>query len=131
DCRLDAHRLRFAGGKRSDIMKGLSFTAELTCGQVRSDGFTASDLKFSAEANNGIFDLDPVTLRVFGTHGSGSLRAEFSSAVPLYHVRYSLSQFPIEEFFKSVSPKVVAVGRMDFSADLSMQGKTVKELRQS
>jgi uncharacterized protein involved in outer membrane biogenesis len=131
DCRLDAHRVRFAGGKRSDIMKGLSFSAEVTCGQVRRDGFTVSDLKFSSEANNGLFDLEPVTMRVFGTEGSGSIRADFSGAVPLYHVRYSLSQFPIEEFFKTLSPKVIAAGRMDFSANLSMQGNTVRELRQT
>jgi uncharacterized protein involved in outer membrane biogenesis len=131
DCRLDAHRLRFAGGKRSDIMKDLSFSAELACGQFRSDRFTASDLKFSVETKNGVFDLQSVTTRVFNTQGSGSIRADFSGAVPLYHVRYSLSQFPIEEFFKTLSPKLVAAGRMDFSANLSMQGKTVKELRQT
>ena len=44
---------------------------------------------------------------------------------------YTLAQFPIEEFFKTLSPKKVAAGRMDFSANLSMQGTTVKEMRQS
>jgi uncharacterized protein involved in outer membrane biogenesis len=131
DCRLEAHRLRLAGGKRSDIMKNLFFSAQLSCGQVRNHGVTVSDLKFSAEANNGVFDLEPVTMRVFGTQGSGGIRVDFSGGVPLYHVRYSLPQFPIEEFFKTLSPKLVAAGRMDFSANLSMQGRTVKELRQT
>jgi len=131
DCRLGVHRLRLSGGKRSNLMKDISFTAELTCGEVRVDGFTVSDLKFSADAKNGVFDLKPVTTRVFGTQGSGSIQADFSGAVPLYHVRYSLSQFPIEEFFKTMSPQKVAAGRMDFSANLSMQGKTRKEIRQS
>jgi AsmA protein len=128
---VDAHRLRFAGGKRSDIMKDLSFSAELICGQVRNHRITVSDLKFSAEAKNAVFDLEPVAMRVFGTQGSGGIRVDFSGAVPLYHIRYSLLQFPIEEFFKTMSPKTVAAGRMDFSANLSMQGKTVKELHQT
>jgi len=131
DCRGDVHRLRLSGGKRSNLMKDISFTAELSCGEVRTDGFTVSDLKFSADAKNGVFDLKPVTTRVFGTQGSGSVQANFSGAVPVYHVRYSLSQFPIEEFFKAMSRQKVAAGRMDFSADLSMQGKTRKEMRQT
>ena len=131
DCRGDVHRLRLSGGKRSNLMKDISFTAELTCGEVRSDGFTVSDLKFSADAKNGVFEMKPVTTRLFGTQGSGSVQANFSGAVPVYHVRYSLSQFPIEEFFKTMSRQKVAAGRMDFSADLSMQGKTRKEMRQT
>jgi len=129
DCRGDVHRLRLSGGQRSNLMKDISFTAELTCGEVRRDGFAVSDLKFSADAKNGVFDLKPVTTRVFGTQGSGSIQADFSGAVPLYHVRYSLPQFPIEEFFKTMSRQKVAAGRMDFSANLSMQGKTRKEMR--
>lgn len=131
DCRLDVQRLRLAGGKRSNFMKDLSFTAELTCAKVRRDGFTMSDVKLSADAKNGIFDLKPVTTRVFATQGAGNIKADFSGAVPHYRVVYSLSQFPVEEFFKTMSPKKIAAGRMDFSADLSMQGKTEKEIRQT
>ena len=131
DCRLDVHRLRLSGGKRSNLMKDISFTAELTCAEVRREGFTVSDLKFSADAKNGVVDLQSVTTRVFGTQGTGSIQANFLGAVPLYHVRYSLAQFPVEEFFKTMSLQKVAVGRMDFSADLSMQGKTGKEMRQT
>lgn len=131
DCRLDAHRLRLSGGKSSDFMKNLSFTAELTCGEIRAKDFAVSDLKFPVAGKNGVFDLKPVTMRVFGARGSGSIRADFSGAVPRYHVRYSLSQFHIEEFFKILSPQKVAEGPMDFSANLSMQGKTANEMRQT
>jgi uncharacterized protein involved in outer membrane biogenesis len=131
DCRGEVHRLRLSGGQRSNLMKDVSFTAELACGKVRRDGFMVSDLKFPVDAKNGVFDLKPVTTRVFGTQGSGSVRADFSGAVPLYHVRYSVSQFPIEEFLKTLSRQTVAAGRMDFSANLSMQGKTKKEMRQT
>jgi len=131
DCHADVHRLRLPGGKSSNLMRDISFTAELSCGQVRREGFTVLDLEFSADAKNGLFDLKPVTTRVFGTLGSGSIQADFTGAVPLYNVRYSLPQFPIEEFFKTQSRQKVAAGRMDFSANLSMQGKTRLELRQT
>jgi uncharacterized protein involved in outer membrane biogenesis len=131
DCSLDVHRLRLSGGKSSDFTKNLSFMAELGCGEIRKNDFTVSDLKLSAGNKNGVLDVKPITMHVFGAQGSGSLRADFSRAVPLYHVRYSLPQFHIEEFFKTLSPNKAAEGTMDFSANLSMQGKTANEIKQT
>ncbi len=130
-CNLDIHHLRFMGGKGADRMKGLSFTAKFSCGEVRKNNFTFSDLKFSAIGKNGIFNFNPVTMRVFGAQGSGSIQADFSGNVPRYHVRYSLPQFHIEEFFKTLSPRKIADGVMDFSMILSMQGMTYDQLKQS
>jgi AsmA protein len=108
DCRLDVRRLQFSGGESPDFMKNLSFTAELACGQIRKNNFTVSDLKVSAGGKNGVFDLKPVTTRVFGAQGSGSIQADFSGAAPIYKVHYSLSQFRIEEYFQN---PVAAEGR--------------------
>lgn len=131
DCSLEVYRLRLLGGKRSDLMKNLSFTAELACGEARQKDFTMADLKVSAVGKNGVFDLKPVTMRVFGAQGSGSIQADFAGAVPLYHVRYSLPQFRVEAFFKTLSPQKVAMGSLDFLANLSMKGKTVHEMKQT
>jgi AsmA protein len=131
DCSLDASRLQLSGRKGPGIMKYLSLAAELVCGAVRAKNRTASDLRFSVAGQHGVFDLKPLTLRAFAGQGSGSIRADFTGAVPQYQVRYSLSQFRIEEFLKTLSPHNVAEGSMDFSANLSMQGDTVKKLRQT
>ncbi len=131
NCRLDIRRLRLSGGKRSELMKNLFFTAELACGKIRKNDFMVSDLNLSANAKNGLFDLKPITMRVFDAPGSGIIQADFSGAVPLYQVRYSISQFHIEEFFKTLSPQEVAKGSMDFSVNLSMQGTTVNAISQT
>jgi len=131
NCNLNARRLQLAEGKSSDLLRHLSFTAELACGEIRKNDFTVSDLKLSADGKNGVFVLEPVTMRVFGAQGSGSIQADFSGSVPRYHVLYSLPQFRSEEFLKTLSPRKVAQGAMDFSANLSMQGKTVNEMKQT
>lgn len=131
DCNLNVSRLQLSGRKLPGIMKSLSFAAELVCGEVRTKDYTASDLKVSVAGQRGLFDLKPLTMRVFAGQGSGSIRADFTGAVPLYHIRYSLSQFRIEEFLKNLSTQKAAEGPMDFSANLSMQGETVNKLRQS
>ena len=131
NCSLAVDRLRLSGGKSQDLMKNLSIKAELTCGEIREKGFTLSDLKFSVLGKNAVIDLKSVTMRVFGGHGTGSIRADFAGAVPVYHVRYSLSQFHIEEFLRTLSPEKAAQGTMDLSMNLAMQGRTAKEMKQT
>lgn len=131
DCSLDASLLRLSGRKGPGIMKYLTVAAEIVCGEVRIKNLAASDLKFTVAGQPGLLDFKPLTLRAFAGQGSGNIRADFTGAVPHYHVRYSLSQFRIEEFLKTLSPKNLAEGSMDFSANLSMQGKTMKSLRQT
>jgi len=127
-CNLDVSGLRLSSGESSDLMKDLFLAAKLACGQLQTKDFTASDLRLSVDGQSGIFHFDPVTMQLFGGHGSGSIRADFSGAVPLYQVRYRLAQFRLEEFFNKLSPKSIGEGSMDFSATLSLQGTTMGAL---
>lgn len=131
DCSLSVHQLRLPQQDSSKLMQAHSFTADLACGEIRASEHTVADLKVSIAGENGVFDLQPLTMQVFGVPGSGTIHADFSGKVPRYAVRYSLPQFPIEEVFKTLSPQKVAEGRMDFSANLTMQGQSLKQLRQT
>ena len=131
DCSGHVHHLRRSAGKRSDFMKDLSLTAEIACGQIPKHEFSVSELKFSVDGTSGVFDVEKVTMRLFGARGSASIHADYSGAVPRYHVRYDLPQFHIEEFFETRLSQKVAEGRIDFSLDLSMQGKTWRELSET
>jgi AsmA protein len=131
DCSLDVNHFHLSARERPGIMKYLSLAAELACGEVRTKDFAASDLKLSVAGKNGVFDFKPLTMSVFAGQGSGSIQANFTGPVPHYRVRYSLAQFHIEEFLKNRPPQKSAEGLMDFSANLSMQGKRMKELKQT
>lgn len=130
-CSLDASHLGLSGRKGPGLMKYLTVAADIVCGEVRAKNLAASDLKFAVAGERGVLDFEPLSLRAFSGHGSGRMRADFTGAVPRYHVRYSLSRFHIEEFLETLSPKNLAEGPMDFSANLSMQGKTMNSLRQT
>jgi AsmA protein len=130
-CTLNARPLRLSSGDSSDLLKHLSIAGKLACEQIRTPDFTAFDATLSVEGKAGIFDFDPVTMRLFGGRGSGSVRADLSGAVPAYRVRFGLTRFRIEEFFETLSPKTVAEGAMDFSANLSLRGKTLDALERS
>jgi AsmA protein len=130
-CHAEIRRLRVSGGEHSSLLTALSFAAEILCTSMHSGAFAMSELKFSADARNGLLDLQPLTARVFGAQGSGRVQANFSAALPRYEVNYTAAKFPIEDFFKAMAMPKVASGSMDFSAHLSMQGKTMQQIRQT
>ena len=131
DCSLDVSHLQLSDRDRPGILNRLALAAELDCGTVRTQDFAASDLKLSVAGQRGIFDLKPLTMRVFDGQSTGTIRADFTGAVPQYHVQYAISQFHIETLLKQLSPKQAVEGPMDFSTNLSMQGKTLNTLRQT
>jgi AsmA protein len=128
-CILDANPLQLAERDRPGIMKHLSLSAEIVCESVRTQDHAASDLKMTVAGKRGVFDITPLTMRAYSGQGSGNLRADFTGAVPHYHLRYTLSQFHVDAFLKPLSPKNVPEGSADLTANLSMQGKSVKAIR--
>lgn len=131
DCSLTVRDLRLSAGMNSEVLKNLSFATTLVCGKVQAKDFVLSDLTLSGSVHGGVFDLKPVSMRVFGAKGSGSIHADFSEAVPRYRVQYQLPQFHIEQFLLTLSPQHVANGLMDFSANLTMQGDDTRAITQS
>lgn len=128
-CSGELTNMRHPGG--AAFLSRVSLFGEFACSEVRGKNTTVSDLKFSVEATEGVFNFAPVTMRVFGGQGSGSMRMDRSVAVPIVHVSYSLSKFRVEDFFKTLAPGRSVHGLMDFSTTLSMRGQTRVELRQS
>ena len=128
---LGLDNLAVGGDGKADLLRRISFSGTAGIGEVRTEGLVVSDLTSAVAGKDGILDLHPVTMRLLGGQGSGSLRADLSGSVPQYHIRYSLSRFRIEEFLKTLSPKNAAKGPMDLSATLSMRGKTANEMKRT
>jgi AsmA protein len=130
-CNIDVRNLQLSDGKSQDLLKHVALTSQLACAQVRGEKFLVSNLKISIAGKDGIFDLDPVTMEVFGGQGSARINADFSGAISHYRIAYTLPQFRIEEFLKILSPKKVADGSMDFSAKLTMQGNSIDDMKRT
>lgn len=131
DFNLTLSRIRLAKGRSPRLLEGLSLKGEFACREIQGKNLTLSALKISVDGKDGVFELEPVTMRIFGGQASGDLRADFSGSVPGYRLHCSLPSFRIEEFLKILSPKKAAEGAMHFSANLSMQGKTGSQLVQT
>ena len=130
-CDLDVSHLQRAEQTNAAPASSLSFTATLACGTIHTSDLVMSDVKMSIDGKEGVFDLDPVTMRVFSGAGSGTIRADLSGAVPEYRVQYALSNFRLAESFRILSPRKVGDGPMDFSANVSMKGSTADAMVRS
>jgi uncharacterized protein involved in outer membrane biogenesis len=130
-CDLDVRHLQLSKNISAALVKSISFTGVLACGEIPTKDYVVSEVKFSIDGKKGVFNLNPVTMRVFGGQGSGDIRVDLSGSVPEYRVRYSLSKFHLAEFFKTLSPRNVGDGPMEFSTNLSMKGKTTDEMVRS
>ncbi|MDD5762674.1 MAG: AsmA family protein, partial [bacterium] len=128
---LGVDNLAVGGDGKTDLLRRISFSGTAGIGEVRTESLVVTDLASAVAGKDGVLDLNPVTMRIFGGEGSGSLRADLSGSVPHHRVRYSLLKFRIEEFLKTLSPKKAAEGPMDLSATLSMRGKTVNEMKRT
>ena len=128
---LGVDNLAVGGDGKTELLRRISFSGTAGIGEVRTENLVISGLKSAVAGKDGVLDFNPVTMRLFGGHGSGSLKADLSGAVPHYRIRYSLSKFRIEEFTKALSPKKAAEGSMDLSATLSMRGKTADEMKRT
>lgn len=129
-CRGKLRDMRVTG-EGADILKAVSFTAKLSCSRMRTMGYPASDLRISAAAQEGVIEIKPFAMQIFGGQGSGSLRLDYSGVIPHYRVGFVLPQFRIERLVKTQSDEAVVTGPMSFSTTLSLQGETVQQLKQS
>lgn len=102
--------------------KNFSFEATLTCAEMRSDSASGTALRMVVKGNGGVFVADPVTMRLFGGQGKGSIHLELTGAVPRCRIRASLPRFRIEESLRILSPVKAAEGEMSFATDLAMEG---------
>ena len=113
------HHVLLAAGKRADFARKVSFAAELACGEFgknNGDGFRRQI--FGEEQGRYLRSRADHDVPLFDAHGSGSIQRRTSRACPALPSPFSLPQFRIEEFFKTLSPEKVAEGAMDFSCDL-------------
>jgi uncharacterized protein involved in outer membrane biogenesis len=122
---------RQAAGRLDDLMKNLSMSAKVTCGQVTTRDLPMTDVEFTAESSKGVLETKNAILRAFGGHGNATVRADFTGSVPAYRVHGELSKFRLAEFRKNFSPKKIGDGPLDFSTDLSMTGSDADAMTRS
>jgi uncharacterized protein involved in outer membrane biogenesis len=95
-CNVQISHLQMSAAKTAEIMNNLVITAAVSCKQIQTRKFLMTDVMFTLDAKQALFDFKDITMRAYDGHGSGEVHANFSRPVPTYRVHYVLSMLRVE-----------------------------------
>jgi len=135
DFDVTIRNLSYSGTNSVEPFKNMSFTGDIRCKTLRISNFTLTNLVMQTAGGNGIFDINPVRMDIFGGTGKGSIHLDATGASPLYRVITTLNRCRVDELIQAFSPGKMPQksieGLTDFSADLTATGDGVDEVKRS
>ena len=135
DLDLSLRNLSASGTESAEPFKNISFTGDTRCKILKIYNFTLMDLVMRASGQKGILDINPVSMKIFGGTGNGSIHVDVTGPSPQYRVIYTLNRARIEELLQQYMlkkmPQKTIEGPINFSGDLTAMGKSADEVKRS
>ena len=131
DLFVRSKRLEAGAGAAPAPWSGALRDARVSCDSIRANGLLASAFRVRIQGKGDVVDAGPFRMDLFGGNLQGTLRTDLTGAVPRYDLLLSLPKFRIERFLDAVSAGDAGSGTMSFTAAVSMEGTTTKELIRS
>ena len=132
---LSIRNLFSSGMDTLEPFKTISFTGDTRCKILKINNFTLMNLVMRATGENGILDINPVSIKIFGGIGNGSIHVDVTGPSPHYRLIYTLNRVRIEDLLEQYSlkktPEKIIEGPINFSADLTAIGKSADEVKRS
>ncbi len=74
-----------------ELLRSLQMDGQLTVKQIKLQNLYLNDVELKTVANNGVFDLKPISMNLYGGSFQGSVRVDARAKTPKYQVRNTLS----------------------------------------
>lgn len=127
--------LSYGGTDGAGPFGNISFTGDIKCKTFTINNLILTNFVMRTAGGKGIFDINPVSMNIFGGKGKGSIHVDVTRATPRYRVIAALSRFRIEEVIQAFSsgdlPRKSMEGTVNFTADLTATGKSADEVKKS
>ena len=124
-CNLTSRNFSAGGG---ELLHTLSFEGDLSCGEVKAKGLRTSDVRTVMRVRDGKFEANPVTMKIFGGDGKGSIKGVMTGESPAYSLDFTITRFHFEEVLETFKKKESIRGFMDLKYRLTMKGKDSREM---
>jgi len=128
---LSVRDLSIPTARGAELMKGISFTGDLSMKGIRSKDLAVSDVRAKVTAGAGIYEIRPFTMKLFGGEGTGGVRVDLSGDRTALKVGYTLANFRAEEPLAALARKKYLSGTMTVTPDLSLRGKGADEMKRT
>lgn len=106
----------------------ISLDGDLSCGEVKVDELRISDIRIVIKARRGKFEADPITMKIFGGDGKGSVKGVMTGENPEYSVDFAITKLRFEKVLGQFKHKKSTHGDLDLKSHLTMKGKNADEI---
>lgn len=127
-CDVEIKKLAVLGGKS---ISASSFDGDFSCIEMNANRLKISDLRVAVKAHGGKFEASPVTMKIFGGDGMGSVKGVMSGESPVYTVDFTIPKFRFEEVLGMFKQKKSIRGELNLTAHLIFKGKNANEMKRS
>ncbi len=125
ECDLAINNLSAGGG---EFPVTLSLDGDLSCREVKAEELRISDIRIVMKSRQGKFEADPITMKIFGGDGKGSITGVMTGEPPEYAVDFAITKLRFEEVLGQFKQKKTTRGELDLKSHLSMKGKNADEI---
>ena len=117
------------GGEKFPV--NLSFEGDLSCVEVKAKELRVSDIRVVMKVRQGMFEADPITMKIFGGDGKGSIKGVMTGESPEYLIDFAITKLRFEEVLGQFKQKRSTLGELDLKSHLAMKGKNAAEIRRT
>lgn len=110
-----------AGG----FFRRLACKGNFACSEVRKEALRISAIHGIMKVHDGILEANPITMKIFGGDGRGSIGLNFVGDIPVYTIDLGVTKVRFEELLGAFKQKQSVHGELDLKWYLTMQGKNV------
>ena len=125
ECDLAIKNLSAGGG---EFLGTLSFDGDLSCREVEAKELRISDIRAVMTARQGKFEANPITMKIFGGDGNGSIKGVMTGESPEYLFDFAITKLRFEEVLGTFKQKISTRGELDLKSRLAMKGKSPDEI---
>ncbi|HMK50365.1 MAG TPA: AsmA family protein [Thermodesulfovibrionales bacterium] len=111
------------------LLHGVSFVGDFGCETLGNGDIKFSGVKAVVKGGDGIFDISPFAMDIFGGAGKGAISANLNGNNPVLRIRSTISHFYFERFAAALAKnKALMKGQVDFSIDVVTKGKDFAQM---
>lgn len=125
NCDFNIHNL---SSDEKGFFRHLSLEGDFSCGELRKEALRVSAIRGTMKIHEGILEANPITIKIFGGEGRGSIRGEFTGKIPVYTVAFGVTNVRFEELLGAFRQRKSLHGELALKWRLTMEGKDTAEM---
>jgi hypothetical protein len=108
-----------------------SFEGDVSCPEAGTEELRVSDVRAVVKAGRGGIEANPLTMKIFGGNGRGSVRRVIKGERAEYRVDFAVSKLRFEEVLGMFHRKKNVIGELELESRLTMRGGSAEEMTRS